>query len=183
MDSSGSAPDHNAATGKQKRKNRMGGASRQRCAKLRDIQAAEERIWRGETIEVPTRTTVPTDRDKVWPGVLEQRGEGGLTLAEESSLVSQLGYVPGNALCVAAHAQQVPLLPVDNHVPILLKLYPLAIRDSFAGEGSAGGRRFRGRKQRSSSSIEDTTATDSKDTSSQTSTGNHYWNPFPLNIG
>ena len=40
------------------------------------------------------KTGIPTDRDKVWPGVLQRRGrDGGLTEVDEATLVGQLGYL------------------------------------------------------------------------------------------
>jgi hypothetical protein len=149
-------------------KNKMGRSGRRRKAKLKDIQAAEERIWSGETmLEVaPTTASVPTDRDKVWPGVLERRGNEGLSSVDEACVIGQIGYLPGNAICVVARARQVPLLPVDDSVPIVLKLYPLAIRDVHAG-GKCG-RRFKGRRRgknndESSPCLDDASTSDPKD--------------------
>jgi len=170
---------------KRKRKNKMGRSSRRRQAKIKDIQKAEERIWNGDSIQEVAKTSVPTDRDKVWPGVLERRGENGLTSAEEAALVGQLGYLPGNAICVAARAQHVPLLPVDDNVPIVLKLYPLAIRDAYAG-GKSGGRKFKGRrrgKSMSATADNETAATDPKDEAigqhDNTKEGSPLLEPFP----
>ena len=154
MDSSASAPSeqpHDEASGgeqqRNKRKRKIKGRSgRRRNAKLKAIQEAEERIWKGDTTSMTSvATLLPTDRDKIWPGVLERRKEG-LTSADEAALVGQLGYLPGNAVSVAARAQQVPSLPLEKDVPIVLKLYPLAIRDVYAG-GKSDGRKFKGRRR------------------------------------
>lgn len=146
MDSMGEASKQNGQPEKRKRK-RKGRSSRRRQKKLQDIQQAEERLLSGDnSTELVTQTTVPTDRHKVWPGVLERRGKDGLTAADETAIVGQLGYLPGNIVRVAARAEKVPLLPVDDNVPIVLKLYPLAIRDVFAG-GKSEGRKCKGRRR------------------------------------
>jgi hypothetical protein len=135
---------------KRKKKNKTGRAGRRRRAKLRDIQASEEFLFAGESIEaIETKSCIPTDRSKVWPGVFERR-ESCLAL-DEAALVAQLGYFPGNAVSVAARAKAIPSLPVDEHVPIVLRLYPLAIRDEYAG-GKSDGRKFKGRKRRNPTS-------------------------------
>jgi hypothetical protein len=77
--------------------------------------------------------------------VLERRKDN-LTCAEEAAIIGQLGYLPGNAVAVAARAEQIPALPVEENVPIVLKLYPLAIRDVYSG-GKADGRKFKGRRR------------------------------------
>ena len=133
--------------GRGRKRKQLGRSSRRRKAKLRDIQLAEERMWNGgEAPQASQTTCVPTDRDKVWPGVLQRRGQDGLTEVDEAALVGQLGYLPGNAICVAARSKEVPLLPDDDEVPLVLKLYPLAIREAFAG-GKAGGRKFKARRR------------------------------------
>lgn len=146
-----------------KAKNKSGRAGRRRRAKLRDIQAAEEQLFAGKSIKVRPRTSIPADRNKVWPGVLERR-HSSFTSVDEAALVSQLGYSPGNAICVAASSQQLPSLQLHDNVPIVLKLYPLAIRDVYAG-GKSDGRKFKGRKRGkpSSGNVERTTSMDSKD--------------------
>jgi hypothetical protein len=149
----------------RKRKNRPGRSARRRKAKLKAIQAAEERIWSGDTAELIASASVPTDRHKVWPGVLERRKDN-LTSEEEAALVGQLGYLPGNAICVAARAHQIPAFPIEENVPIVLKLYPLAIRDVYAG-GKADGRKFKGRRRGgpSPTPLDNEAATDEIDTS------------------
>ena len=192
MDSFASMPEQNGTrkAEKRKRKNIMGRCTRRRQAKLRDIEAAEERIWSGETEVLVATKSVPTDRDIVWPGVLERR-KGSLTSTEEATLVGQLGYLPGNAICVAARAQQVPALTVDDSVPIVLKLYPLVIRDVYAG-GKSNGRKFKGRRRvKISRTANGNTSTNQKDEPSQDATDReeppllepfptHYWLTHPL---
>jgi hypothetical protein len=154
-----SVDQHQIFQEKRKGKNRPGRAGRRRRAKLRDIQVAEERLFAGESIEVEIKTSVPTDRSKTWPGVLERR-QTSFSEEDAAALVSQLGYVPGNAIGVAARAQTVPSLPLSDNVPIVLKLYPLAIRDAFAG-GKSDGRKFKGRKRMKPSSFDCNDTTDS----------------------
>jgi hypothetical protein len=124
------------------KRNRPGRSSRRRKAKLRAIQEAEEKLWNGE-IE-PIKGT-PNDRDRIWPGVLERRSVKWLD-ADETALVGQLGYLPGNAVAVAARSSQVPKLKIEGDVPIVLQLYPIAVRDAYAG-GKSDGRKFKGRKR------------------------------------
>ena len=126
---------------------KVGRSGRRRKAKLRAIHQAEEQMWQGVESLLPNVTAgpVPTDRDKILPGVLEKRSEDWNSM-DEAALVGQLGYLPGNAIHVAAHSDQVPDLPIEGNVPIVLKLYPLAIRDVYAG-GKSDGRKFKGRKR------------------------------------
>lgn len=136
-----------AETNKRKQVGRSG---RRRKAKLRAIHEAEEQMWKGDEPShvlsiLETAVPVPTDRDKILPGVLENRSEGWNS-TDEAALVGQLGYLPGNAISVAARSDQVPDLPIKGNVPIVLKLYPLALRDVYAG-GKSDGRKFKGRKR------------------------------------
>ena len=56
---------------------KVGRSGRRRKAKLRAIHEAEEQMWKGEVshLSMETAVPVPTDRDKILPGVLEQRSE------------------------------------------------------------------------------------------------------------
>ena len=65
----------------------------------------------------PSPTAIlPTDRDKVWPTVVCRRresregGSGCWTLDDETALISQLGYLPGNVIAVSAREPDVPAL-------------------------------------------------------------------------
>ena len=158
------------------KKRRTGRAARRRRAKQRAIQQAVEQIWNASTTSTAAAAAVPTDRDKVWPGVLERRSTGW-THADEAALLGQLGYIPGNAVAVAARSSDYPLFPINGNVPIVLKLYPLAIREAFAGGKS--GRKFKSRKRgpggkavsnKSSSSDKDNT-TDGPDGVNDADTG------------
>jgi hypothetical protein len=148
------------ATGPEKKRNRPGRASRRRKQKLLDIQRAEDDI-RGTCATTTTTYTadinsnierpsvIPVDRDRVWPAVSEQRTLLQWSTDDEADLVSQLGYLPGNAIRISARTSHVlPLLEVvkNGNLPVALQLYPIAIRDEFAGGKS--GRKFKGRKRR-----------------------------------
>ena len=82
---------------------------------------------------------------------------------DQMILSRQLGFVPGNAICVVArenayHKIEEPSKNNDENdlakkndnnekgCPIVLKLYPLAIRDCYAG-GKLDGRKFKSRKR------------------------------------
>jgi hypothetical protein len=149
-------------TGPEKKRNRPGRASRRRNQKLVDIQRAEDE-YRGTCDAAGTGTAdnttgvnkertsqLPVDRDRVWPAVIEQRTLNEWSTKDEAELVSQLGYLPGNAIRISARASHVlPLMEVvkNGSLPVALQLYPIAIRDVHAG-GKAGGRRFKARKRR-----------------------------------
>ena len=60
---------------------------------------------------------------------------------DEHALQSQLGFIPGNAICIAAREMQ-----SSNSTPSVVKLYPLAIRESYKG-GKSDGRAFKGRRR------------------------------------
>lgn len=129
-----------------KRPNRSGRSSRRRKAKLRAIQEAEEKLWNGLASEENIHVKgTPNDRDRAWPGVLERRC-GEWVKADEVSLMGQLGYIPGNAVAVAARSSQVAELGIEGDVPIVLQLYPIAVRDTYAG-GRSDGRKFKSRKR------------------------------------
>jgi hypothetical protein len=128
-----------------KKRNRNGRSSRRRQAKLRAIQVAEEKLWNGESEENMPVTGIPSDRNRTWPGVIERRS-GKWRKEDEASLVGQLGYLPGNGVAVAARSSQFPKLGIQGDVPIILQLYPIAIRDTYLG-GKSDGRKFKSRKR------------------------------------
>jgi hypothetical protein len=147
--------DLNTAGPEKKRNNRPGRASRRRKQKLVDIQRAEDDI-RGTCATASTADNserpshLPVDRDRVWPAVTEQRTLNHWSTEDEAELVSQLGYLPGNAIFISARTSHVPALMEvvkNGSLPVALQLYPIALRDEHAG-GKAGGRRFKARKRR-----------------------------------
>ncbi|GFH51089.1 hypothetical protein CTEN210_07565 [Chaetoceros tenuissimus] len=145
----------------------MGRAARRRKAKAKSIDQAVEAVLRGETIE---EEHLPTDRSQPLPGVLIRRKEKQVEFdRDETFLVSQLGYMPGNAVgCVGRVSHLKSLYPYlynllkrldakrneklgDNQMkdagdmPTALQLYPLAIRNIHTG-GKAG-KKFKSRKR------------------------------------
>jgi hypothetical protein len=95
---------------------------------------------------------IPSDRHRVWPGVQERRSADDDSLAADdaSKLTSQLGYVPGNAIRVAARVSDVSVLKnlknEEPDAPVVLQLYPIVIRDVHPG-GKAGSRKFKSRRR------------------------------------
>lgn len=84
---------------------------------------------------------------------------------DEFQLKAQLGYVPGNAICVAARTSLEESFNIsdtseidDNSPstsssssspstpPSVLKLYPMAVRETYRG-GTTDGRKFKGRRR------------------------------------
>jgi hypothetical protein len=128
-----------------KKRNRPGRSSRRRKAKLRAIQEAEERLLAGEDLVSNAVRGTPSDRARAWPGVMQRRSKEW-SAKDEESLVGQLGYLPGNAVAVAARASQFPSLGIQPDVPLVLQLYPIAIRDAYSG-GRTDGRKFKSRKR------------------------------------
>jgi len=144
----------------------------------------------------PSSSVCPSDRSQTLPGVLERRKEHLSYLSNESNkskleastdskfssdkvsntdffqvkdrivLTRQLGFLPGNAICVAARKSNSIVSrylcnfsnkDTNNMIenPIVLQLYPLAIRDSYAG-GKIDGRKFKSRKRGNSGKDEKT---------------------------
>ncbi|GAX10815.1 hypothetical protein FisN_1Hh357 [Fistulifera solaris] len=130
-----------------------GRAARQRRRKLRDIQEAEEALREGRSSSAST--AIPSDRSAVWPAVLDCRTKYGWSREDEMALVGQLGYLPGNAIRVCARASAVPCLgDMDGTEPVVLKLYPIAVREECSGT-SAGGRRKARKRTRQVKDIAD----------------------------
>mmetsp|Transcript_25968 Transcript_25968/g.56979 ORF Transcript_25968/g.56979 Transcript_25968/m.56979 type:complete len:469 (-) Transcript_25968:81-1487(-) len=211
--------NNNTNTNNKKRKTRHGRAARRRNRKVRAIQEAEAALFgdadgggnvqvdggRDESSHVAA-TSVPSDRHRSLPGVMERRyerycrvlssraatatGDGAgealdkpigsassndsksnmqgtseakdisldhLQEGDERMIISQLGFVPGNAVHVAARVADCPQLKLlesfgssitgssigkaptsvedrseteASSSPTVLKLYPLAIRDA-----------------------------------------------------
>ena len=73
---------------------------------------------------------------------------------DEYQLKNQLGFVPGNAICVAARTSLQDVFtsptPIDSDIsgppPAVLKLYPMAVRETYRG-GTTGGRKFKARRR------------------------------------
>ena len=66
----------------------------------------------------PHPQVLPTDRDRIWPAVLEQR-RTTWTTADNVTLTGQLGYVPGNAIRVVCRMRDLgTMTPMLLHRPL-----------------------------------------------------------------
>lgn len=68
---------------------------------------------------------------------------------DEYQLKSQLGFVPGNAVCVAARLSKEFYCTNNQHKeapPSVVQLYPMAVRQAYEG-GKSDGRKFKGRRR------------------------------------
>jgi uncharacterized protein len=128
---------------------------------------------------------IPTDRHRIWPGVQERRRQWNLkkTPRRESTasgssnhgdeqewapqdaarLLSQLGYLPGNALAIAARAKDLSTMSMMSNPdldlfrknlslshpedPMVLLLYPVAVREENQQPNGKFKRRKRKRQQ------------------------------------
>lgn len=72
------------------------------------------------------------DRSKSWPTVTKLREANQLTQTDQDILVQQLGYLPGNAIRIAARVKDLPeclhSLVGDLEAPVVAQLYPIAVR-------------------------------------------------------
>jgi hypothetical protein len=82
-----------------------------------------------------------------------QQEEDLLDSSDEQKLTSQLGFVPGNVVCVAARLTSEFDITKSSaeqqqqmDVPSVVKLYPMVVRDSYHG-GKSDGRQFKGRRR------------------------------------
>jgi hypothetical protein len=119
------------------------------------------------TTHAVTERIVPTDRQHVWPAVETIRA---LTVTDQQELIYQLGYLPGNALAIAARGNVLlqspaqPLssalkgltattiittarMPLSPTAPIVLKLYPLVLREETNESATKGRNKSRRRRQ------------------------------------
>ena len=150
---------------------KMGRAARRRKAKTKSIDTALQALLRGDIIQDDDASLhLPTDRSQPLPGVIQRRKENQVEFdKDEKLLVSQLGYMPGNAVgvvgrtrhleqlypCLYKVLQKLALKRSENDegltdadiesAPTALKLYPLAIRNVH--KGGKSGRKFKSRKR------------------------------------
>lgn len=150
-----------------KRKSRPGRASRRRNRKIQAIKEAEAALFSASPAAIDDEDgnskVLPADRHRSLPGVLERRrtyycaaskdpkraeidADVAISLdhicpGDERLLISQLGFIPGNAVNVAARVEDCPSLHLlkvidkysadaSSSAPTVLRLYPLAIRDA-----------------------------------------------------
>lgn len=127
---------------------KSGRAARHRRRKLLEIQQAEEALREGRELSsrVPGLAVIPTDRGEVWPAVVDCRIKYGWSEDDELALVGQLGYLPGNAISVCARASKLSCLGNSAAAePVVLKLYPIAVREECSG--TTAGRYHKARKR------------------------------------
>lgn len=173
---------------------KLGRAARRRKSKARSIHMALQSLLRGEQEGedniVNEESQLPSDRSHSLPGVIVRRQEkmqnpesAAQQLSESSictsiendkaMLVSQLGYMPGNAIGVVGRTQDLKTLypelyqvlqkfeksravkgtadkaetdiGKEGKLPTALQLYPLVVRNVHTGGKS--GRKFKSRKR------------------------------------
>ncbi|KAL7481843.1 hypothetical protein ACHAW6_007529 [Cyclotella cf. meneghiniana] len=179
-----SPPPTTTTTITTKRPTRAGRSSRRRKRKARSILDAAALLLSTDAASSTVTTSVPTDRGTTLQGVYirrrdeirrrrnnliekesnreqlttddddDDRREESLDPQDERQLLSQLGFIPGNAVGVAARLSSEFIR--NNHEgsggdsspppPSVLKLYPMAIRDLYRG-GKTDGRKFKGRRR------------------------------------
>ena len=110
-----------------KRKNKLGRKARRKKKKAAAIEAVVSLHENGvPSSYTSTAKILPGDRDCPWPSAMEVCS---LTEEDNVALVAQLGYVPGNAISVAAKVSDVfPTFNKEDSSPLVLKLYPLVLR-------------------------------------------------------
>ena len=148
---------------------RKGRASRRRLQKILEISKAEQEVLRhhqgaAATTSPPNNDKnlfLPSDRGELRSPVVETRQKLGWKQEDEMLLVRQLGFVPGNAIRICCRVKQLLeqgnlLGPQQQHAvsafansedPVVVQLYPLAIRDEYMG-GKTGGRKAKSRKRK-----------------------------------
>ncbi len=124
----------------QTKRRNLGRKARRRRKTAAAIEAAVASYAKGDmmatttTLQVvsPVTVVLPNDRDLEWPALKEICS---LEDDDRLMLVAQLGYCPGNAVSVVArindafHGDQWK----DNLAPLVLKLYPLVLRNESDG--------------------------------------------------
>jgi hypothetical protein len=166
----------------RKRRRNLGRSARRRRKKILEIEA----LANSAAIAEESSSTLPhsnnndnddniilaKDRQHVWPSGQTLRQ---LDASDEQSLLNQLGYLPGNALQAAARADAIPGLD-PNHptAPIVLRLYPIVIRDETDGKRRHHKPRVRKQQQQQLTNGEEATSSTTEDDSRH-----HLLEPFP----
>ena len=136
-------PTHPPLAPSNNKRPNLGRAARRRRRKERDIQQQLVALSQG-TYTAPV-SVLPDDRQRVGPAVEALRKKFEWSDCDDSELRAQLGYVPGNAVRVAARWKDYDPT-ASNNAPVVLQLYPLAYRRVYEG-GKTDGRSFKGRKR------------------------------------
>jgi len=109
------------------RRKQLGRRARRKVKKLQEIESIV-RSSRSALGPSTSRDHIPTDREYVWPAVKEL---SQLSAEDDQALMVQLGYLPGNALQVVSRVCDA--FDVNDTSPLVLKLYPLVLRDESNG--------------------------------------------------
>lgn len=119
-----------AITKPTNRKN-MGRNARRRRQKVLAIEAAAAQAVIGNASSPSNGnpnivSILPKDRGYLWPAVKDLCQ---LTENDKHALITQLGYLPGNALKVVARVKDYFPSLQNGQEPLALQLYPLVLRD------------------------------------------------------
>lgn len=147
-----------------RKKNRPGRAKRRRLQKVEEIHRQEadlrSAIHASSRTLTVNETVLPVDRNRILPAVISLREKFGWSKSDEQVLLKQLGFVPGNTVSIAARADrvggiaQVASMNIHHQVatslekndPIVVRLYPLAIREENEGS-KCNGKKHKSRKR------------------------------------
>ena len=184
---------------------RKGRASRRRRQKILEISKAEQELkaaaavattdGQAEGSSSPTNDNtlfLPLDRGELRAPVVETRLKLGWNERDEMLLVRQLGFVPGNAIRICCRTkdlqnderiglgQQQPSAPLmtNSQDPVVVQLYPLAIRDEFMG-GKTGGRKGKSRKRKRLLQGNEPTEASETEPNQEEQSGAAVLEPFP----
>lgn len=89
-------------------------------------------------------STTASQHDEHMEGNEKEEEYGALDASDQQTLQSQLGFIPGNVVCVAARNSNCGTSSKKNE-PSVVKLYPIAVRESY--KGGKSGYQFKGRKR------------------------------------
>ena len=163
----------------RKRRRNLGRSARRRRKKILEVEAlansnseSSSTLHHSSSNNNNNANILAKDRQHVWPSVKKLRH---VDSSDEQSLLSQLGYLPGNALQAAARANTIPGLD-PNHptAPIVLRLYPIVVRDETDGKRRHHKPRVRKQQQQQPINGEETTRSTTED-----DTRHHLLEPFP----
>lgn len=118
---------------------------------MKMIQQLEIAVREGLDLDEQPSAVLPNDRSHVWPAVYERRTFHKWSKEDEVALVGQIGFLPGNVVHISTRAEAVPCLNRKNddnlHVPVVVQLYPMVMREKSSSD-SSDGRRARSRKRK-----------------------------------
>lgn len=159
-------------------KRRRGRASRRRRKKVLEIEQAEQRhttlLEDFASPPILATTNIPIDRNTIWPHCIHFQDK--FSNADKTSLISQLGFLPGNAIHITCRLNQIPgLKGTSPNEPVAIQLYPLASRLQSGMTGKA--------RKRKLYNASDTDITAASDAATDNSASHHKQvvviEPFP----